>query len=449
MAPAEPFHEALERRPVRAFQVVVIGFVMLALVLDGLDYQLLALVAPLILGEWGVARAEFGTAMAAALFGMALGAAAGGWIGDRAGRLRILVLSTLLFGAATMAASRAESVAALAALRVIGGIGFGAAGPNAIALASEWVPARLRTYVIALLAIGTPAGGMLAALILPHLLPSFGWRGTFVIFGFAAVLLALAILAALRESPSWLLGKGRTEAAERAARRVFPEGVEFAAASPAVAADRPPAAAPRLFARTNLRMNLGIGLSFAALTAIVYGLGSWMPSSLTAAGFSLEQALRASFALSGSSIAGALAAGYLARSLGSRLLMAASAVATCALLPALGLVLDGIAGPPDSAARWAIYLLAGAIGAAASAGVTTLYAMAALLYPPEIRSGGIGLGMTMGRIGGIAMSFAGGFLLDLAAGSALVLFGVLSASALLATTSAWVVRRHIPPRSAA
>ena len=116
---------------------------------------------------------------------------------------------------------------------------------------------------------------------------------------------------------------------------------------------------------------------------------------------------------------------------------------------AVQFVLDGIASPPGPAARWAIYLLAGAIGAAASAGVTTLYAMAALLYPPEIRSGGIGLGMTMGRIGGIAMSFAGGFLLDLAAGSALVLFGVLSASALLATTSAWVVRRHIPPRSAA
>jgi hypothetical protein len=41
----------------------------------------------------------------------------------------------------------------LAALRVIGGIGFGAAGPNAIALASEWVPLRLRTYVVALLAL--------------------------------------------------------------------------------------------------------------------------------------------------------------------------------------------------------------------------------------------------------------------------------------------------------
>jgi AAHS family 4-hydroxybenzoate transporter-like MFS transporter len=76
--------------------------------------------------------------------------------------------------------------------------------------------------------------------------------------------------------------------------------------------------------------------------------------------------------------------------------------------------------------------------------VTTLYAMAALLYPPEIRSSGIGLGMTMGRIGGIAMSFAGGYLLDFAGGSALALFGVLAACALVATSAGWLVQRHIP-----
>jgi AAHS family 4-hydroxybenzoate transporter-like MFS transporter len=449
MAAAEPFHEALERRPLRAYQIVLVAVVMLALVLDGLDYQLLALVAPLILDEWGMGRGEFGTAMAAALFGMAIGAAAGGWIGDRVGRLRILVLSTLLFGAATVAASRAETVTVLAVLRVIGGIGFGAAGPNAIALASEWVPGRLRTYVIALLAIGTPAGGMLAALALPHLLPVFGWRGTFVVFGLVAVFLAAAMALLLRESPLWLLGKGRTDAARNAVRRILPEGVELAAEPAAAQLDRPVAAASRLFDRTNLRMNVGIGIGFAVLTAIVYGLGAWMPSSLTAAGFSLDQALQASFALSGSSIAGALAAGYLARALGSRLLMTVSSLATCALLVAFGLVLDSTGGSPGGAVRWTVYLLAAGVGAAASIGVTTLYAMAALLYPPEIRSGGIGLGMTMGRIGGIAMSFAGGHLLDLAAGSALALFGVMAASALLATASAWIVRRHIPPRGAA
>jgi hypothetical protein len=52
--------------------------------------------------------------------------------------------------------------------------------------------------------------------------------------------------------------------------------------------------------------------------------------------------------------------------------------------------------------------------------------------------------MTMGRIGGIAMSFAGGYLLDFAGGSALALFGVLAACALVATSAGWLVRRHIP-----
>ena len=100
------------------------------------------------------------------------------------------------------------------------------------------------------------------------------------------------------------------------------------------------------------------------------------------------------------------------------------------------------------AVRFVLYALAAGVGAAASIGVTTLYAMAALLYPPDIRSSGIGLGMTMGRIGGIAMSFAGGYLLDFAGGSAIVLFGVLALCALLATSAGWLVRAHIPPAGA-
>jgi AAHS family 4-hydroxybenzoate transporter-like MFS transporter len=97
-------------------------------------------------------------------------------------------------------------------------------------------------------------------------------------------------------------------------------------------------------------------------------------------------------------------------------------------------------------ARLAVMALAAGVGFAASVGVTTLYAMAAILYPPEIRSSGIGLGMTAGRIGGILMAFYGGYLLDFAGGSASVLFGVLAVAALLATTAGWLVRGHIPAR---
>jgi AAHS family 4-hydroxybenzoate transporter-like MFS transporter len=389
------------------FGLVTLALCMAALVIDGLDYQLLALVAPLVMGEWGIARGDFGAAMAAALFGMAFGAAGGGWLGDRIGRVRALVLAVVLFGAATMAVSRADDVASLAILRVVGGIGFGAAGPNAIALASEWMPPRLRTYVVALLAVGTPAGGMLGAALLPHMLPELGWRGVFVALGTVAVVLAGILLAVLRE--------------------------------PASAPPRE-AAPARLFAPASMRLNIGVGLSFAALTAVVYGLAAWMPTFLTAAGFTLDQALDASFALNACSILGALAAGWLTRAQGSRRVMLASAIATAALLVAFGAALELL---PE--ARASLIALAAAVGAAASIGVTTLYAMAALLYPPEIRSSGIGMGMTMGRIGGIAMSFAGGYLLDIAGGSALVLFGVLATCALVATSAGWLVRQHIAP----
>jgi AAHS family 4-hydroxybenzoate transporter-like MFS transporter len=200
-----------------------------------------------------------------------------------------------------------------------------------------------------------------------------------------------------------------------------------------------------LFSAALARLNLGIGLSFAALTAVVYGLGSWMPSFLTTAGFTLDQALAASFAFNACSIAGALGAGWLARTQGSRRVTLASAWVTAGLLVVFGLTLDAAAGTPSFTTRLALDSLAGAIGAAASIGVATLYSMAALLYPAQVRSSGIGLGMTAGRVGGIAMSFAGGYLLDVAGGSAVILFGVLAACALLATSAGWIVRQHIAP----
>ncbi|MES2699351.1 MAG: MFS transporter [Pseudomonadota bacterium] len=397
--------------PSNGFLLATLALVMAALVIDGLDYQLLALVAPVILAEWGIDRGSFGAAMAAALFGMAIGAAGGGWLGDRIGRLRALVLAVVLFGIATVAASRADGVTSLALLRMIGGIGFGAAGPNAIALVTDWLPAKWRTYAVALLAIGTPAGGMIGALVLPVLLPPLGWRGVFVALGLLAVALAAVLLAVLREAPS----------GERAAD----------------------AAHHRLLTRTNLRLNLGIGISFAALTAIVYGLNAWMPAFLTAAGFTLEQALRASLAFNACSILGALAAGWLVRAAGSRATILGSTVLSCAALIAFGLTLDHAPASPDLATRVIIDALAAGVGTSASIAVTTLYAMAAILYPPAIRASGIGLGMTLGRVGGIGMSFAGGYLLDWAGGSALALFGVLAVCAVIATSAGWLVREHV------
>ena len=151
---------------------------------------------------------------------MAFGSFFGGWLGDRWGRLKALYLAALIFGASTIAAAYANDVATMALVRVLGGLGFGAGYPNALALVNDWVPARIRTYVIATLSIGIPLGTATAAAVVPPLLPDYGWRGIFLIFGVGSIVLGTVIfLAAARgaELPARARpARGRAE--ERRAR---------------------------------------------------------------------------------------------------------------------------------------------------------------------------------------------------------------------------------------
>src|SRR5690606_17979928 len=200
---------AIADKPLRPFQWVVIVAALIVLVIEGIDLQSLPIVAPLILEEWAIDRALFGPALAAALFGMAFGSLFGGWLGDRWGRLKALYLATLIFGASTIAAAWTDDVWTLSAVRALGGLGFGAGYPNALALVNDWVPARLRTYVISTLSIGIPLGTATAAAVIPPLLADNGWRGILTIFGVGSIVLGTAIFLVLREAPGCLLARGR------------------------------------------------------------------------------------------------------------------------------------------------------------------------------------------------------------------------------------------------
>ena len=142
-----PFSAAIADRPIQPFQWLVIGAALIVLVIEGIDRQSLPIVTPLVLEEWGIDRAVFGPALAAALFGMAFGSSLGGWLGDRWGRLRALYLASLIFGASTIAASYTDDVWTMSLVRALGGLGFGAGYPNALALVNDWVPARVRRIV--------------------------------------------------------------------------------------------------------------------------------------------------------------------------------------------------------------------------------------------------------------------------------------------------------------
>jgi AAHS family 4-hydroxybenzoate transporter-like MFS transporter len=65
----------------------VISLIASALVLEGLDIQIMSFAAPAIARDWQVSAPAMGPVIGAALIGTLVGGAFGGYVGDRLGRL--------------------------------------------------------------------------------------------------------------------------------------------------------------------------------------------------------------------------------------------------------------------------------------------------------------------------------------------------------------------------
>lgn len=438
---AMTFSAAIDRAPMRPFQVTVALFGLLLLVVDGIDLQSLPLVTPPIIEEWDIDRAEFGPALAASLFGMGFGSILGGMLGDWIGRLRTLFLACLIFGASTIAAAFTHDVWQMAAVRALGGLGFGAAYPNALALVSDWVPERWRGHIISLVSVGIPVGISVSAALMPVLLPAYGWRGAFVAFGSASIVLGFLAILLLREPPPFLLARGKTDAARRNAARVIDPSIELLPETSATG-QTPAGEAVGIFHRRNRLLNIGMVISFSATTTLVYGLLNWTTVLLTSAGFTLEQAQQAGFWQGVLSIVGGLSAGFTTRTFGSRAVTIAGAALILANIIVLGWMVANLGSAPSETERSLIILLEGLAVGLVSMMITVFYVVMAHGYPTSCRSGGIGFVITSGRAFSIAMVYYGGSLLNL--GHAWY-FGVLAAIALLIFAAAFIVDCQVEP----
>lgn len=439
---AATFSEVMSRMPMRAFQWVTIVVCMLVLVCDGIDMQLLGIVAPLVIADFAVTKGTFGIAMSAALVGFGFGAWGGGRLGDGVGRRYGLALAALIFALATVGASRANGVWDMALWRVVGGLGFGAAYANAIAMASEWLPERLRPVTIATLSVGTPLGGTVVGWLGPTLAADYGWRGAFVVFGAATLLLVFIILVSLRDSPSFLLAKGRHDQAARSAKLVLAEEVALEPEKHEIEANA--GTAVGVLHRTNTRFNIGVGVAFAACSLCAYGILNWSTTFLTAHGFTLGQAGNAVAIAGVTSMVGSVLAGMLSRYFGTRPVMAVISATLLINMVALYFAVEALPAVPTPEERWQVVALIGLAGAIFSGGMATMYVIMTTGYPQSCRSAGIGFGIFMSRVGAISASLGGGFLIELGRGSVLPFFAVLSLGAVLISAGAFIVDRHVP-----
>src|SRR5262245_51544617 len=432
--------DVLNNAPWRPYQQWLVFLTAITVVFDGVDNQLLGIVIPTLMREWNVPRSVFAPLVSLGYLGMMTGGALAGIAGDRFGRRTALLASMVTFGAMTLAAASASGPTELGWLRLLAGIGLGGAIPNAAALAAEFVPLRQRPIAVTVTIVCVPLGATIAGLLGLRALPVLGWRLLFVAGGVIPLVTAALLLRLLPESPRFLAHHPARwkELVRLLARIGHPV---HAATSFTDSTERlvERASIRSLFNRDYRRDTIALWAAFFSCLLAVYCGFSWLTSLLSAAGFTPSTANTGITAFNLGGVAGALLGGVAIARVGSRismLSMAAGAVISAlvrsrtAITPAAGTVFI---------IAW-LTILGGLINGVQ----TTMFALAAHVYPGAIRATGVGTAVAFGRIGAILSGYAGSWAIGYQGSSS---FFALIAIAMTATFVALaVVGRHVPAR---
>ncbi len=425
----------LDASPFTTHQKLLTALAALAVIFDGFDIQILAFAIPSLMKEWHAARADFGYVLAIGLAGMAIGGPVAGYFGDRFGRRPALIGSVALFGLATIATSLVDGLTGLAALRFLTGLGAGGAVPNAGALAAEFAPAKRRATAVKFTIVCIPLGGMLGGLIAARVLPAYGWRTLYLTGGALPLLFSLVLWSALAESPRFMARRPHRwpQLRQLLARmgHALPNAVTFEDPAGQGIPDR--VSLRSLFVPALVRDTSGLWVAFFFCLGAVYLVFGWLPTLLAAQGLNVAVASSGLAVYNFGGVLGVLLWAVLTAMLGSRRPLLFGA------LGAVGSALALLWVPFES--PWLIFGL-GLNGLLANAVQTSMYALAAHIYPTSVRASGVAYAAAVGRLGGLLTSSFGAVIIQ--AGSAV--YWITLAIAMLCTFAglAWV-RHHFPP----
>jgi AAHS family 4-hydroxybenzoate transporter-like MFS transporter len=394
----------INEKPIGASQYIITLLCGLVMFLDGFDTQSISYMAPLIAKEWGLSREVLGPIFSSALTGLMVGYLVLSPLSDRFGHRRMILISTIAFGVATLITAFTSNVTELIVLRFVTGLFLGSAIPSAVALTGEYSPKRFRaTFVLAIycgFSLGFVAAGALAA----SLLPLYGWRSLLWVGAIAPLVLSIFLFFFLHESLDFLV---RTKADHRIwhiLRRVDPALPEAAPRSFTTEEKEVGSAVASLFTSGRAVGTIVLWIVFFLNLAEFYALQSWLPTILTNLKYPLTSVALATTLTTVGGILIAVVIGPAMDMLGP--------YRSLAVLYLLGVVFVALMGAALSYPEWVLMFATFFAGCCVSGGQKSVIALAAVFYPAPIRSTGVGWALGIGRLGGIGGPLLFGLLLN-------------------------------------
>ena len=406
------------------YRWVIVGLLFAATAINYIDRQMIGVLKPLLSEEFGWSESDYAYIVFWFQVAYAVGYISFGRVVDLLGARLGYAIAIVIWTVSHMAHGLATGITSFAAARF--GLGIGESGnfPAGIRAVTDWFPQRERAFAIGLFNAGANIGAIITPLLVPFLVIAFGWRAAFFLtglFGIAWLIVWWVVyrhptehkrvdkaeLAWIQQDPpdpaekiAWrhLLGKRETWAYALGKFLIDPIWWFFLFWLPGY-----------LFERYDMDLTT-FGLPLAAIYLISdvgSVLGGWMSSRLIKAGYSANVARKATMAF----------------------------WAVC-VFP--------IWFAQDIASVWGAVLVIGLATAAHQAFSANLYTLPSDIFPRAAVGSVIGIGGTVGALGGMGMALFTGYILD-ATGSYEVLFAICASAYVLALLVVHILSPRLAP----
>src|SRR5580693_3610223 len=192
---------------------------------DGMDGVIFALVAPLIIKDFGLTVPQYRTGLQISLFIGIAGLYFWPWLSDRYGRRTLLAINIALFSLLMPVVAASPTFSVFVIARSIVGFALNGEWSLGSMLVAETWPAHLRGRVISINRAAWCFGASLAGAITGIAAAAWGWRIAVMVPGVIA-LLAIYVRATCPESPYWVRTQDRKTRVRGALERGEPVGEE-------------------------------------------------------------------------------------------------------------------------------------------------------------------------------------------------------------------------------
>ena len=195
-------------------QWLILATAMAGWTLDSLDFVVYLMAIPSLQEHFGFGAELSGLLATITLVTSALGGIGLGYLSDRWGRARTMLLSIALFSFCSLGTATAQTLPQLIMWRALLGIGLGGEWATGATLVSESWPAAHRGKAIGLMQSGWALGYILAAILAGLVLPTLGWRWLFALVAPPAILL-LWMRRHIEEPAIWLTSRASPKKSEK------------------------------------------------------------------------------------------------------------------------------------------------------------------------------------------------------------------------------------------